>query len=330
MEIYGQFLLSSQINYTCTYLADHLESLNDDNVSYFLAHTAVRPRNIWKAIRHTFVSSSEGYLLFDDTVLSKIHSRKIELVRSQWSGNAHGIIKGIGVVNCVYFNPQTAQFWLLDYRIFAPDTDGKTKIDHVMDMLASVKHRGIAYACVLMDSGYALTEIMKYVIEEQKLFYCPLKTNRKVDDSAGQTPYVPIQDLQWSDTELREGKLIKVHKMAADTRFKLFRVVLTTQRTDYIVTNAITQQSTEAAEQQSAIRWHVEQFHRQDKQTTGIECCQCRKERSQRNHIAIAMLVWTRLKTIAYQVKKTVYQLKFGQLHDYLHQQLAHPTLRFA
>src|SRR3954471_21545356 len=207
MEIYGQFLLSSQINYTCTYLADHLDSLNHDNVQYFLAPATIRPRNVWKAIRHTFVSSSEGYLLFDDTVLSKVHSRNIELVCSQWSGNAHGVIKGIGVVNCVYFNPLTAQFWLLDYRIFAPDTDGKTKIDHVMDMLASVKHRGISYGCVLMDSWYAATAIMKYVIGEQKLFYCPLKTNRKVDDSAGQSPYVQLKELQWSDSEQREGKL---------------------------------------------------------------------------------------------------------------------------
>jgi hypothetical protein len=330
MEIYGQFLLSSQINYTCTYLADHFESLHHDNVRYFLAHAAIRPRNVWKTIRHSFVSGSEGYLLFDDTVLSKIYSRKIELVRSQWSGNAHGIIKGIGVVNCVYFNALTAQFWLLDYRIFAPDTDGKTKIDHVMDMLASVKNRGIAYGCVLMDSWYAVTEIMKYVIGEQKLFYCPLKTNRKVDDSAGQRDYVQLKDLQWSNTELRQGKQIKLHKMAADTRFKLFRVVLTTERTDYILTNDITQQSTEAAAEQSGIRWQVEQFHREDKQTTGIENCQCRKQRSQRNHIAIAMLVWTRLKTVAYQVKKSIYQLKFGLLDHYLQQQLAHPTLSFA
>jgi hypothetical protein len=71
------------------------------------------------------------------------------------------------------------QFWLLDYRIFAPDTDGKTKIDHVPDMLAVVKNRGIAYGCVLMDSWYATTSIMKYILGEQKLFYCPLKTKRR-------------------------------------------------------------------------------------------------------------------------------------------------------
>ena len=44
MEIYGQLLLSSQINYTCTYLADHFATLNHDNVQYFLAHAAMRPR----------------------------------------------------------------------------------------------------------------------------------------------------------------------------------------------------------------------------------------------------------------------------------------------
>jgi hypothetical protein len=32
LELYGQFLLSSQINYTCTFLADHLEGLTHDNV----------------------------------------------------------------------------------------------------------------------------------------------------------------------------------------------------------------------------------------------------------------------------------------------------------
>ena len=85
------------------------------------------------------------------------------------------------------------------------------------------------------------------------------------DDSAGQNPYVQLKELQWRDTELCEGKLIKVQKTAADTRFKLFRVVLTKERTDYIVINDLTQQSTRAAEDKSGIRWHVVLFHREDK-----------------------------------------------------------------
>ncbi len=69
--------------------------------------------------------SASGYIIFDDTVLDKTYSHKIELVCRQYSGNAHGIIKGIGaaaaaVVNCVYYNPDNDLYWLIDYRIFAP------------------------------------------------------------------------------------------------------------------------------------------------------------------------------------------------------------------
>ncbi|MBQ32001.1 MAG: transposase, partial [Deltaproteobacteria bacterium] len=46
--------------------------------------------------------SEAGYVVFDDTVLDKSHSKHIDLVRRQYSGNAKSVIRGIGVVNCVY------------------------------------------------------------------------------------------------------------------------------------------------------------------------------------------------------------------------------------
>ena len=101
-------------------------------------------------------------------------------------------------------------------------------------------------------------------------------------------------------------------------------------RTDYIVTNDVTQLNTDAAEEKSGIRWRVEQFHRESKQLTGLECCQCRLSRSQRNHIALAVLTWGRFKQLAYQAKKTVYQLKQGSLDGYVRQELAKPSLTFA
>jgi len=66
------------------------------------------------------VSSPNGFVIFDDMVLDKAESQKIELVRQQWSGNAKQVIRGIGVVTCVYVNPETDQFWIIDYRILRP------------------------------------------------------------------------------------------------------------------------------------------------------------------------------------------------------------------
>jgi hypothetical protein len=78
------------------------------------------------------------------------------------------------------------------------------------------------------------------------------------------------------------------------------------------------------------VRWKIEEFHREaTKQLTGIEGCQCRAGRIQRNHIvACALLVWSRLKDLAYQSGRTIYRIKHGLLQDYLIQQLKNPTVQ--
>ena len=112
----------------------------------------------------------------------------IALVRRQYSGNAHGVIAGIGLVMCVYVNPDTDRFWLINYRFFAPEADGKSKLDHVAGMLGQLAPRGIAYRTVLLDSWYATMALFKWLLNAGKTFYCPLKSNRLVDDSGGQQP----------------------------------------------------------------------------------------------------------------------------------------------
>lgn len=77
-------------------------------------------------------------------------------MRRQYSGNAHGVIKGIGVVTCVYVNPKIDQFWIIDYRIYDPAGDGKTKLEHMQDMLLnSIYQKSLDFWAVLMDSWYA-------------------------------------------------------------------------------------------------------------------------------------------------------------------------------
>jgi len=91
---------------------------------------------VWEHVATQIVPTTQGYVVFDDTVLDKQHSFAIDLVRRQYSGNAHGVIKGIGVVTCVYVNPELNEFWFIDYRIYDPAGDGKSKLDHVREMLS--------------------------------------------------------------------------------------------------------------------------------------------------------------------------------------------------
>src|SRR5437867_2088644 len=96
---YCQYLLVSQINYTLTNYADHSEKQSHDALNRYLRGDRLTPRLVWENVRDQIAPSPHGYVVFDDTILDKNFSHKIELVRRQYSGNAHGVIKGIGVVN---------------------------------------------------------------------------------------------------------------------------------------------------------------------------------------------------------------------------------------
>ena len=54
------------------------------------------------------------------------------------------------------------------------------------------------------------------------------------------------------------------------------------------------------------------------KQLTGIEKCQARKNRSQRNHIAMAMLSRIQLKTRAWATNRTIYAVKQDPLKQFV------------
>lgn len=329
-QLYCQYLLASQINYTCTNLAEHFENLDHNSVYRYLKTEKLTPRLLWEKVRDQIIYSPNGAVIFDDTVLDKSYSFAIEGVRRQYSGNEQAVIKGIGLVNCVYYNPDIDRFWVVDYRVFDPERDGKTKLDHVSEMLDLLAFRQIEFRFCLMDSWYATMPLMTRLIKEQKIFYCPLKKNRQVDDSGGKQPYQAIERLDWTAEELLSGKTVKVKKFASETYLKLFRVTVSTNRTDYIATNDITQSDTDEAQKASSQRWKIEQFHREAKQITGIEYCQCRLNRSQRNHIASALLVWLVFKELADKTAQTVYQLKHGLLSDYLKQQLQNPAIAFS
>ncbi len=325
---YSQFLLATQTNYTLTYFAEHAKKVSHDAISHYLLRDKLTPSLLWEHIRSSIEWSPNGYIIFDDSVLDKNDSEYIELVRWQYSGNVGDVIRGIGVVTCVYYNPDIQRFWAIDYRIYAPDQDGKNKYEHVMDMLKSAYYsKLLAFSTVLMDTWYATLKVMLCVHDLGKIYYCTIKSNRLVSRVDQKYDHVPVKELGWSEIELQRGIRIHLNKFPKGYHVQLFRIVVSTHRTDYVVTNDLSQSNVQAVQEVYGSRFVIEQLHRELKQVTGIERCQCRKQRIQRNHIACAFLVWARLKTLAYQTQQTVYQLKQNLLKNYLIEQLRSPAI---
>nr|WP_265286323.1 hypothetical protein [Verminephrobacter eiseniae] len=154
------------------------------------------------------------------------------------------------------------------------------------------------------------------------------RENRLVDDSGGTFPYRHVSTLEWDAVSLAHGKTIKIESLPKQHKVKLFRVEVPTHRTDWVVTNDLTQNRSSATQDACGLRWKIGQFHREARQLTGIERCQCRKARIQRNHIACAVLVWIRLAQVARQTARSLYQVKHGMLNDFLRLQLENPSAR--
>ena len=76
-----------------------------------------------------------------------------------------------------------------------------------------------------------------------KIYYCPLKRNRLVDDTGGIQPYKKVEALHWNEQEKELGKVIKIKNFPAQKKVKLFRVTISTDRTEYIATNDLNQDS---------------------------------------------------------------------------------------
>ena len=118
-----------------------------------------------------------------------------------------------------------------------------------------------------------------------------------------------------------------IRKFPKGHQVKLFRLAAASRRTEYIVTNDLSQSDVAATQRHCRVRWKIEQLHRELKQTTGIGKCQCRKHRAQRNHIACCLWVWVSLTRAARAAGQTIYQLKESLLDDYIRQQLQKPAI---
>ena len=78
---YGQFLINGVNNFTGTYFSKIVEGLEHDSVWRYLNSGKLPSKEIWERVQSDIVYSVNGYLIFDDSVLDKSGSEKIELAR---------------------------------------------------------------------------------------------------------------------------------------------------------------------------------------------------------------------------------------------------------
>ena len=323
---YVEYLISTPINYTCTNLAEHLEGISHDVVSDYLEKERLTARHLWELVEGLIDDTSKAYLIIDDSVHNKQYSQSIEMVKLQYSGAAGGLVRGIGVVNLVHTNGEEGEYYPIDFRVYAREADGKTKNDHFQEMLLrAVVEKQVKAKRVLFDSWYASWQNLKQVHRLGLIFYTILKSNRLVSLSKEST-YVHLDEIEWTAERLKNGVLVKLKKVPF--KVKLFKVVAKNGDIDWVITNDLDEaMTTKVVQEANDLRWQVEEFHRELKQLTGSERCQCRKARSQRNHLACSYHAWLSLRVQAKTLGKTIYRVRTDLFSEFLRNELRNPTI---
>jgi hypothetical protein len=324
---YVEYLICTVGNFTGTNLAEHLDKVSHDIITDYLQTDRLTARSLWDLVEGLIVDSPDAFLIVDDSVQDKRYSRFIELVKLQYSGAEHGLVRGIGIVNLVHSAGAKQDFYPIDYRIYAPDQDGKTKNEHFVEMVRNaLSDKRIQAKRILFDTWYASSDNLKLVHRLGLTFFTTLKSNRMVSLSK-EEGYIHLEQIEWTPERLENGLMIKLKEVPFKVR--LFKVVATNGDIDWVITNCPDETlTTQAAQDVSDVRWQVEELHRGLKQLTGTEKCQCRKGRSQRNHIACCYHAWLSLKVKAKELGKTLYQTKHDLLSDYLRAELRQPRIQ--
>ena len=284
-------------------------------------HTA---RPIWELAEPLINDRPGSYLIADDSVQDKRHSRVMERVKRQYSGNAHGLVKGIGIVNLVHSDGTDHD--PIDFRVYAPEVDGLTKNEHFRDMLwEAYRKKGIQAQTILFDTGYAASDNIKFIHRLGKTFVTTLKENRRISLSP-RDGYLRLDQIEWTPERLQHGVEVKLKEVPF--KVQLFKGVATNGDIDWVITNRAPRFiDTRVVRDENKVRWAIERRHRELKQLTGIEKCQCRKQRAQRNHFACCYQAWLSLKVMAKKMKKTLYKVKNNLWIDYLRDELRNPRI---
>jgi len=260
------------------------------------------------------IERDKGLLVIDDTTLDKPYASQMALVTRHWSGKQHAVVQGINLISLVWTEGDAA--FPCDFRLYNKASDGLSKNDHFRALLETAKARGFAPSLVAFDSWYSSLENLKLVREFHWDWLTRLKSNRQVSLQAGEQQAVSALDIPHLGlaVHLRGYGLVK-----------LFRTVDPHGNAEHWATSRLSM--TEAQrEVLSARAWLIETYHRALKQFTGVERGQFRLERSQRNHIGLALRAYVRLEFHRWRTRFSIFSSKLDIIRAAVRLYLAHPT----
>jgi hypothetical protein len=261
------------------------------------------------------VCLDDGILVLDDSTLDKPYAWKMDLVGWHWSGKHHRVVKGINLLTLVWTDGD--RHVPCDYDIYDKAHDGFSKNDLFAQQLRTAKARGMKPQCVCFDSWFSSLENLKLLRSLQWTWLGRLKSNRqvRVDFGAPQalhTVAIPEQ-----------GRVVHLPGYGS---IRVFRVVATNGDTDHWATSDL-EMAALTRLKYGDFSWRIEEYHRGIKQFCGVEGCQARRAKAQRNHIGLSIRAFLRMECHCFALGLSWFQAKLDIIRHAVRAYLANPSM---
>jgi putative transposase len=318
-EDYVQFLLGSPLQFTCTEAArvqpDQPDPPAHDSFNRLLTRLEPDPEALWLEAQPQ-IRLDDGLLVLDDSTLDKPYARKMGLVSWHWSGNHHAVVKGINLLTLLWTDGD--RHIPTDYRIYDKAHDGNSKNDLFVQQLRTAQQRGLRPKCVCFDSWYSSLANLKEIRSLGWTWLCRLKSNRQVRVDFGEAQAICTVDVPGP------GRVVHLPGYGS---IRVFRVVATNGDTDHWATNDLGMSALTRL-QYGEFSWRIEEYHRGIKQFCGVERCQARRAKAQRNHIGLSIRGFLRMEYHCFTLGLSWFQAKLDVIRHAVRTYLANPSIR--
>ncbi len=230
----------------------------------------------------------DGFLIIDDTVISKRFAKKIENLAFIFDSKIGRSILGLNIVMIAWSNGNITI--PLALRIYQSD-NGKTKIDLAVELLKYARFLGIKPKYVSFDAWYAADKVLKTIAQFKWKFITQIKNNRKLIG-------VPLKEIARNPYWIIEGRLTGGLK-----------VIVVRHGKKYFATNNLSLSKQEILSGYKG-RWLVETVFRVLHYKLGIDQCEARSLKAQMAHFHLCLMAYVLLEKEKFITGKTVYRIK--------------------
>jgi len=318
-DLYTDYLLCSFSTVSATMMSKMLQnSLSHDQITRFLSKRDFTPIDYWRSIKPIVreIENNDGVLIVDDTIEEKPYTDENEIVCYHFDHTKGFSIKGINIVNFLYYTQNNANDFSLPvaFEIVSKTEkyiDKKTNkakrkskitknemLRNQLKILILQNHIKCKY--ILFDIWYSSKENMEFIkVDLKKDFSCAIKNNRTVAlsyDDKLKGKFIKI-----SDMNIKAGETHTVYLKGLEIPVILVKQVFTNKDHStgelYLVSSDIElnyQQLTELYQK----RWKIEPYHKSLKQNAALEKSPTKTQRTQSNHIFCSILAFVKLEKL--------------------------------